>query len=290
MVNFLSADLLQNGSFEQVTGVTPTNWIASGNLVVENSNTYSNRPATSGTKMVAFNTGQLPGNAVLSQTFPTTPGQSYAVNFDLGIYAFNTNTQSLRTNITGNTPLITPVVETLTGNGNAVAVWTPKSYAFVADSTSTTVTFTDISANTDSVDMLLDNVRVGPPNYRTLAVTSSPTSAAAMTIAPSDALANGDGPTGLIRSYNDGTAVTVTAPRPMQARISSGGKRTASICQAPPRPSTSRWTQTTRSTRFMASTPPPSPWPTPTPRRSTPSSWFLPSACSPMTPHQMPAH
>ena len=211
MANFASLQLLENGSFEQVTGLIPDHWTVSGNHVIETSDTYPNRSSTDGTKMAAFNAFQLTPNAVFSQSFPTTPGKQYALQFDLGIYAFNTNTQRMQVTVSGNSQLLSQL-ETLTGDGNETAVWTPRTYTFIADSTNTTLSFADQSPTSDSIDMLLDNVRVGAPLDPTLAVTSSPPGGANMTISPADKAALADGPTALIRTYNQGTSVTVTAP------------------------------------------------------------------------------
>ena len=115
--------------------------------------------ASNGVKYIGFNGGNSTPNGVLSQTFATTPSQSYRLEFDAGVMAFNTNPQSLRVTATGSSSLLSQVV-TVTGLGNGSARWFPQSFTFVANSASTTLTFRDQSSSTASIDLLLDNVRV----------------------------------------------------------------------------------------------------------------------------------
>ena len=144
---------LVNGSFE----FDYTGWTWSGNQQIRtNSSSYK---ASSGVKYIGFNGGNSTPNGVLSQTFATTPLQSYRLEFDAGVMAFNTNPQSLQVTVTGASSLLSQVV-TLTGLGNGSARWFPQSFTFVANSASTTLTFRDQSSSTASLDLLLDNVRI----------------------------------------------------------------------------------------------------------------------------------
>ncbi len=203
IVNF-SSSALSNGSFEN----DYTGWTTTGHQEIKSAAPYT---ATNGSKIVALNTAQRTPNGTLSQTFPTNVGQTYQLNFDVGAFGYPANPQRIQVSVLGSTSLVS---ESTTVNclGGGTTNWVSRSYNFVANSTTTTLTFTDTSTNTDSIDLVLDNVRVGAPSVSTLAVTSSPANGAAMTISPADIASNANGTTGLIRSYNNGTAVTVTAP------------------------------------------------------------------------------
>jgi hypothetical protein len=144
---------LVNGGFES----DYSGWTWSGNQQIRpNSSLYV---ASEGVKHVGFNGGNSTPDGVLSQTFATTPSQAYRLEFDAGVLAFNFNTQSLRVSATGSSSLLSQVV-TVTGGGGGGTRWFPLSFTFVADSNSTTLTFRDQSGSTNSLDLLLDNVRV----------------------------------------------------------------------------------------------------------------------------------
>jgi hypothetical protein len=144
-----------NGSFE--SGLT--GWTSSGNLNVDTSPPYA---PTDGAHLLVFNGGQTAPNGVLSQTFATSPGQSYTLAFDVGAFsAVNQNQQRLQVSVVGpgNTSLLAPPVITVSAPGNGTA-WVAQSFNFTANGTSATVTFQDVSQTTTNVDLVLDNVRV----------------------------------------------------------------------------------------------------------------------------------
>jgi lysophospholipase L1-like esterase len=210
MANF-SPGAVTNGSFEN----DDDGWTVTGNLEIQSGSPYT---ATDGSKIVAFNTGDSPPGGTLSQTFATTVGQTYQLTFDYGVYAFNTpSLQRLQVIVGGGTNAL--VTDTLTINrngGGGGVVWASGTYDFTAVTTETTLTFTDASTVSASLDLLLDDVRVGALATRYLSITSSSASGAVMTVSPDDTAGNSDGTAGLIRSYNEGAAVTVTAA-PTQA-------------------------------------------------------------------------
>ena len=142
---------LINGSFES----NFTGWTVTGNAVVGTA--YG--VATDGNKIVAFNGGDLAPNGVLSQTFATTAGETYTLTLDQGVLANNTNPQTLQVAVTGSGSLLSQSV-TITGLGGGTISWVPRSFTFVANSASSTLTLTDQSATTSSLDMLLGKVRV----------------------------------------------------------------------------------------------------------------------------------
>ncbi len=195
-----------NGSFE--TG-TFAPWVTSGGTA-NSVKINGELPATNGTKVVEFNSGQSPAGGILAQTFTTTPGVTYNLAFDLGVIAFNTSLQTLQVAVTGSGSLLSQVAS-INGIGNGTVKWEAKSYTFTANTTSTTLTLTDTSATTNSLDMLLDNVRVTNANSRTLNVNSVGTSNVAVTVSPADNNSAGNGTTQLSRSYNLTTVVSLTA-------------------------------------------------------------------------------
>ena len=149
----LPAGAFTNGSFES----DYAGWTATGNQRVETAGSFY--AATDGVKAVAFNGGQKPPDGVLSQSFATTVGQAYTLTFDVGAVSLvNTRQQQLQVTVQGTTQLLSQSV-TVAAPGNGTR-YVARSFAFVADSPTTTLTFRDTSTTTSSVDLMLDNVRV----------------------------------------------------------------------------------------------------------------------------------
>jgi glucose/arabinose dehydrogenase len=142
---------LINGSFESDF----TGWTATGNVVAG----PANGVATDGNKIVAFNGSDLAPDGVISQTFATTAGQTYTLTLDQGVLAYNTNSQTLQVTVTGSGSLLSQSV-TINGLGGGTISWVPRSFTFVSNGASSTLTLRDQSATTGSLDMLLDKVRV----------------------------------------------------------------------------------------------------------------------------------
>ena len=82
-----------------------------------------------------------------------------ALHFDAGVLAYNSNPQAMQVNVTGISNSLSKEIS-VTAAPTGVNRWTPQIFTFVADSVSSTLTFSDESAFTDSIDLLLDNVRV----------------------------------------------------------------------------------------------------------------------------------
>lgn len=110
--------------------------------------------------LAVFNSGNVQGGS-LTQGFPTVPGQHYIVEFDSGVYAFNTLEQRLNVTADGLTNRMSWLVSQ-NGSGGGLTVWHPRTLGFKADSNLTTLTFHDQSTTTTNIDLLLDNVRVTP--------------------------------------------------------------------------------------------------------------------------------
>jgi VCBS repeat-containing protein len=183
-----SAGGLANGSFES----DEAGWSMTGNRGVFP--TGGGYIAVDGAKFLAFNGAQTTPNAVVTQTFGTTPGQLYQLSFQIGTFAGNGVTQSLKVELNGSAPLIAPQTESVVGTSSSVSVWTARTISFTADSAATTLTFTDVSLVTDGVDLLLDDVKVTPvlPNEAPVATADSYTTTqnTALVIAASGVLAN----------------------------------------------------------------------------------------------------
>jgi hypothetical protein len=148
-----------------------TGWSASGNFTNVTSATFQGVSPTNGTHFLALNDGNRTPNALISQIVPTTFGQSYTLSLDIGISGYqSTAEQRLQVKAVGATTLVNQT-ESIFGIGTGSS-WSPrKSYTFIADSSSTTISFTDVTptSNTTNLDMLLDNVTLtgaSPANYQ----------------------------------------------------------------------------------------------------------------------------
>jgi formylglycine-generating enzyme required for sulfatase activity len=203
---------LENPSFE----FDYQGWTVSGNQGIRSSLPYV---ASDGAKLVAFNVGNTRANGVLSQTFPTTPGVTYLVSFDMGVLAYNTSEQRLQMELSGS-PIFVSETFSMRGIGGGKVIWETKSLSFIADSTTTTLTFRDLSPTSDALDLLLDNVRVGQRIVRTLVVEEGLggfIDPAPVIVSPPDLNGDADGEwtysSGYFnRRYLDGTRVSLTAP------------------------------------------------------------------------------
>jgi hypothetical protein len=203
-----------NGNFESaLTGWTTAG--SSGTVVLGSGFTGTNP-----TNLVKFNSGNTATNGVLSQTFTTMPGTTYTLSFDQGVYAFNNVAQIIQIGVTGSGSLLSQNFS-LNGTGGGNVVWATRTVTFTADSASTTLTFRDLSASGAGLDLLLDNVTVngggGGPTTRTLTVASTPVAGAAITVSPADNSSNSNGTTQFTRTYNNSTAVNLTAPATLSA-------------------------------------------------------------------------
>src|SRR5688572_13316046 len=68
-----------NGSFESSTGGLHANWNTTGNMQV-----ISTQGETDGVGALAFSFGNAPSTGVIFQTFSTSAGVQYNLNFDFG--------------------------------------------------------------------------------------------------------------------------------------------------------------------------------------------------------------
>jgi hypothetical protein len=130
-------------------------WNAAGNV-----RTQASASTDPGNRMVAaFNTGNTTPNGSLCQVVGVDPGKTYLVTFDLGVTAYNTAEQRMLVRIDGAGPLFEGEF-TIKGRGNGLTTWQRTSLVFTADAYSAVISFTDGSAVTHAIDMLLDNVDI----------------------------------------------------------------------------------------------------------------------------------
>jgi hypothetical protein len=159
-----------NGSFED--GLE--GWIVQGNIGVRTSDPV--RPAPDGTTVVMFNGGDESSfGASLAQTFETTVGQRYGLAFDYGTVGAVAD-QLLQVTVSGDGVLLDRTVRVAGLNDEPFYV--PQRLSFVANATSTTLTFTERSYTYVVIDGLLDNVRITKESSDLPIVASDPRSTA----------------------------------------------------------------------------------------------------------------
>jgi hypothetical protein len=146
-----------NGGFE----LGFSGWTAAGNLVIcTATSTPFPLTVTDGVKAVQFDDAQRTPNGTLSQTFATTSGASYTVSFNVGAYGWQTNLEMrIQVNVQGNNTSLQSQTISVFGQGTGTW-WISRSITFTANSSATTITFTDVSPNTFNTDLLLDSVNV----------------------------------------------------------------------------------------------------------------------------------
>ena len=146
-----------NGDFETSpynTNGTVAGWVVSGggNLAVKTEG------STTPSHSAAFG---VPGGT-LAQTFNTTIGQTYNLDFDTGIFGRKTGGANLRVQVTGSGSLLNQTVAPAyvnTTNPNAVT-FAHFHFTFIANSTTTTVQFSDSRSGNASGDIVLDSVAI----------------------------------------------------------------------------------------------------------------------------------
>ena len=139
-------------------------WSSSGPVGVIDNALYNNFVGSSGNTgsgyFAVFGSGNLPAGASIWQSIATDVGGSYNLTFAYGPIGPNHQTQTLH--VTAG-DLDTYVTSAASINDLSTALVT-YTFGFTALSATTTITFTDTSAITDSVDGMLDNVSVPEPS------------------------------------------------------------------------------------------------------------------------------
>jgi Protein of unknown function (DUF642)/Carbohydrate binding domain len=181
---FASAqNLITNGDFESppfAPSFTVTGWTVSGSGQIHS----SQEGATTPTHSAALNIGGDSQGSILSQSFSTTVGTLYRLDFDSAIFGTPDGNSPLTLNVqvNGNTTLINdtvlpPAAETY---DPSAVTFRHYQYTFRADNTTTTLQFTDIGLGNSVCDTVVDTVSI----------------AATPTPAPVNLVTNGDFETG----------------------------------------------------------------------------------------------
>jgi len=160
---------LINGSFE-MSPITANIVLTNGSTLVSGWSVGSTGPLSfvtgpsfgvpplDGNQMLEFNSGNTLAGDTVSQTFPTTPGQSYVVSFNVARTPAGTGgSVSLRGSVTSATG---QTLGTLDGFAPSSGWSAAQTFSFAATTPTSTLTFLDTSLATVAVDALLDNVSV----------------------------------------------------------------------------------------------------------------------------------
>lgn len=151
------ADLTVNGSFENGF----TDWTTTCNVAIESAAPYS---PTDGTKLVAFNAENSTPDGSVSQTVEDIGGRWYRLSFDVGNLSFNSHPLSMQVQVSEIADGVTyfPLQETINvpSHGGGITNWIPKKYIFTSRTHPFTLSFSDVSQFTDSLDLVLDHVRL----------------------------------------------------------------------------------------------------------------------------------
>jgi hypothetical protein len=160
------SSLLNNASFEAPPFAqlgTVSGWTVSGHMHLA----ALAEGATDGTYSAAFSAGDDSQGNVLSQSFVTSPGQIYNVDFDAGIYGITDSTLQLQVQVVGTTlsQTVAPPDAEVTDPGQVQ--FAHYHYTFTANSSVATVQFTDFLLGNENADIVLDKVAIvpQPPSY-----------------------------------------------------------------------------------------------------------------------------
>ena len=158
-----SASLLLNPSFEAdlehaIPPAAPDYWSASGNMAIR-----SNSPITGGDGLfhLRFSNGNLAPNGVIAQSFSTTTGTTYLLEYlvgrigsgglELAVEIFDT--------AVGDSVLLFSEVLNVDGVQQQLEFYS-MGRTFVAAGANTTIRFRDTSSSTNNKDVILDHVVV----------------------------------------------------------------------------------------------------------------------------------
>jgi Protein of unknown function (DUF642) len=153
---------LNNGDFETgpfFTDGTVTGWVVGGNGHVAD----NTEGATSFAHGAALSSGGNSQGDTLAQSFATTSGQMYAVDFDAGIFGKRSaGPLQLRTEILGNGTLVDQTVSPPDAGTfePASVVFQHYHITFMANTVSTTLRFTSVGLGNANADQIVDTVSV----------------------------------------------------------------------------------------------------------------------------------
>jgi len=157
-------NLVQNGDFEAEPHdpfSTILDWDVLGTGFVHS----AMQGASSGSFSAALSIGGDSEGNILSQTFGTTAGQAYLLQFDAGVFGVRTEGPlQLSVEVSGAAFLVDQTVtppDALTFDPTFV-VFRHYRYAFIADSSSATLQFTNVGLGNFNADVMVDTVSVVP--------------------------------------------------------------------------------------------------------------------------------
>ena len=161
-------NVVANGDFEtppyppESSVGTVTDWTVGGYGKVA----LTGEGATTGSHSVTFNPGGDSESNTLLQSFDTVSGQTYTLDFDAGIYGVPDagSTLQLSVQVSGTETLLTQTVTppfANTYNPNSV-IFQHYHFTFTADSSTTTLQFSDVGFGNSGADTILDTVSVVP--------------------------------------------------------------------------------------------------------------------------------
>lgn len=152
-------NVIINGDFE--TGPYDTIGVVSDWVVAGNVGEVGDEGFTSPSHAAAFSLGGNSEGNMLSQSFATTMGQVYTLDFDAGVYGVRSlGPLQLQVQVIGSETLLDQTV-TPPYNGNFnPAPFDHFDFMFTADSALTTLKFIDIGLGNNAADVILDTVVV----------------------------------------------------------------------------------------------------------------------------------
>ncbi|RYD23763.1 MAG: hypothetical protein EOP88_02855 [Verrucomicrobiaceae bacterium] len=170
-----------------------------------------------GANVAVFNAGNSVNNGSLTQNVPVTPGLLNRLELHAGNLSYNTQQQRLRVRVhsrSGNNfqSLVDQVI-TINGLGGGKTNWQAAAFEFTSAFSPVEVIVSDFSLTTNSLDLVLDRVRLAPVYQVNVGASAGGAPVAAeITALPGDVGGAGVATTPYLRKYLEGTAVTFTAP------------------------------------------------------------------------------
>ena len=152
-------NVIVNGNFDEpppdMDG-TVTSWDVTGHAAQVTGQGFTTSDQAAGLSV----SGNFQGD-MIAQTFTTTVGQAYALDFDAGVFGKPTEGPlSLQILVTGTGMLVNDTVQPPNNDDFNPAPFDHYSYMFTADSASATLKFTDSGGGNDNADVMVDTVSV----------------------------------------------------------------------------------------------------------------------------------
>jgi len=158
------AELISNGGFESgsTAGWTFTGGdsdvVSTAPFFLGGVGGFGFLPGGHGGFAALLATQEFVTGSALSQTFLTTPGGTYTLQFDFGAFG---NAQAISVSLS-NSSLGSFVLTDPTGTHNNALLFSHYAYAFTATGASSTLTIADTGLNVSSALVVLDNISVVP--------------------------------------------------------------------------------------------------------------------------------